>query len=900
TLLVKRPSKSSEARLLSSEISLKEQKILDFAVHHDLVHLTIVQGERDRRAFISPQMSTKGKLWAPRPFLVVCFAAAPAQVSEPSRSRADIEPLAGGCGLAAAGSGRQLRQWFQPRVAMSFRPMCGCGAWQVERSSESRAVVPAQPRLHFLGSKISLTVEQAVRACAKTEATLGEDMLVCFAAAPAKVSTPALCWQVQPPPAPGVKQMLGSGRPVLRRRWPVPQNAAWRSLGGLRLAATLGSSGARTRGGLLILAAGGPRPPGAEGTGDSAGGDSGAYLRMLKDHACLVAMLDDHGDALRKVARPRAKDALPRLRRLQRRVPDPRSLPELKSGAANFRTAEPAEPSRSSRLREVVSERSLANFLTRQDRKAIETPGSGKPPRPVIETWKPLRVLCDPRAFHRRRHLCDRLLPGAAELLLGDYALIVQQHSLHRPPQFGAEEGRWKVESGGTCSPARTERRQRRNILFQLNLKLPLMPFKHSSAQRRDAPLPVALPVACRKPMVPMERRSFLCLQNLAMPPSTFVPKLNFGESRLQAKRPWLTCASRQAIETVSALALGGADEQLFAGAAPLALRVGFRALDAFGRKTEEEAEEGKAVRERDMLLFTGSQLQEVRDLYPFLQETDTEPAEGRPPEAAFQQLTSSRTVLAAGKRRFPLPKRRGPPPRGPAPRPAARPPRLRGPRQRGRPGGCKVLIVGGLGFRKRKDETVLKTVTMSGLENTVIQPLCAGERLGFPNRFASMMLMGGRYLDQMDFDDLVLLSLSFGGESVMKVAEHMERSSRPARGVVLWDWMSPAPTIHAGYNRFDEQILRAAQEDPRRTDFLHLWNMAESCSLRLKSAFFLHAVQVENEEQVDFIEEECAQRSALAIRFQDLRSAHLDEDHTSHLPRGWDIARAILSQLQR
>ncbi|CAJ1328699.1 unnamed protein product, partial [Effrenium voratum] len=159
-----------------------------------------------------------------------------AQVSEPSRSRADIEPLAGGCGLAAAGSGRQLRQWFQPRVAMSFRPMCGCGAWQVERSSESRAVVPAQPRLHFLGSKISLTVEQAVRACAKTEATLGEDMLVCFAAAPAKVSTPALCWQVQPPPAPGVKQMLGSGRPVLRRRWPVPQNAAWRSLGGLRLA----------------------------------------------------------------------------------------------------------------------------------------------------------------------------------------------------------------------------------------------------------------------------------------------------------------------------------------------------------------------------------------------------------------------------------------------------------------------------------------------------------------------------------------------------------------------------------------------------------------------------------------------------------------------------------------
>ena len=33
-------------------------------------------------------------------------------------------------------------------------------------------------------------------------------------------------------------------------------------------------------------------------------------------------------------------------------------------------------------------------------------------------------------------------------------------------------------------------------------------------------------------------------------------------------------------------------DEQLFAGAAPLALRVGFRALDAFGRKTEEEAEE--------------------------------------------------------------------------------------------------------------------------------------------------------------------------------------------------------------------------------------------------------------------------------------------------------------------
>ncbi|CAJ1336952.1 unnamed protein product, partial [Effrenium voratum] len=134
----------------------------------------------------------------------------------------------------------------------------------------------------------------------------------------------------------------------------------------------------------------------------------------------------------------------------------------------------------------------------------------------------------------------------------------------------------------------------------------------------------------------------------------------------------------------------------------------------------------------------------------------------------------------------------------------------------------------------------------------------------------------------------------------VMKVAEHMERSSRPARGVVLWDWMSPAPTIHAGYNRFDEQILRAAQEDPRRTDFLHLWNMAESCSLRLKSAFFLHAVQVENEEQVDFIEEECAQRSALAIRFQDLRSAHLDEDHMSHLPRGWDIARAILSQLQR
>ncbi|CAJ1374084.1 unnamed protein product [Effrenium voratum] len=587
-------------------------------------------------------------------------------------------------------------------------------------------------------------------------------------------------------------------------------------------------------------------------------------------------------------------DALPRLRRLQRRVPDPRSLPELKSGAANFRTAEPAEPSRSSRLREVVSERSLANFLTRQDdRKAIETPGSGKPPRPVIETWKPLRVLCDPRAFHRRRHLCDRLLPGAAELLLGDYALIVQQHSLHRPPQFGAEEGRWKVESGGTCSPARTERRQRRNILFQLNLKLPLMPFKHSSAQRRDAPLPVALPVACRKPMVPMERRSFLCLQNLAMPPSTFVPKLNFGESRLQAKRPWLTCASRQAIETVSALALGGADEQLFAGAAPLALRVGFRALDAFGRKTEEEAEEGKAVRERDMLLFTGSQLQEVRDLYPFLQETDTEPAEGRPPEAAFQQLTSSRTVLAAGKRRFPLPKRRGPPPRGPAPRPAARPPRLRGPRQRGRPGGCKVLIVGGLGFRKRKDETVLKTVTMSGLENTVIQPLCAGERLGFPNRFASMMLMGGRYLDQMDFDDLVLLSLSFGGESVMKVAEHMERSSRPARGVVLWDWMSPAPTIHAGYNRFDEQILRAAQEDPRRTDFLHLWNMAESCSLRLKSAFFLHAVQVENEEQVDFIEEECAQRSALAIRFQDLRSAHLDEETTRPTYQGAGISPA-------
>ena len=59
------------------------------------------------------------------------------------------------------------------------------------------------------------------------------------------------------------------------------------------------------------------------------------------------------------------------------------------------------------------------------------------------------------------------------------------------------------------------------------------------------------------------------------------------------------------------------------------------------------------------------------------------------------------------------------------------------------------MLIMSGLGFRKRKDEMVLKTVTMSGLENTMIQPLCAGERLGFPNKFASMMLMGGRYLDQ-------------------------------------------------------------------------------------------------------------------------------------------------------
>ncbi|CAJ1420073.1 unnamed protein product [Effrenium voratum] len=63
TLLVKRPSKSSEARLLSSEISLKEQAM---------------------RACINAMLR-----------LLVCFAAAPAQVSEPSRSRADIEPLAG-------------------------------------------------------------------------------------------------------------------------------------------------------------------------------------------------------------------------------------------------------------------------------------------------------------------------------------------------------------------------------------------------------------------------------------------------------------------------------------------------------------------------------------------------------------------------------------------------------------------------------------------------------------------------------------------------------------------------------------------------------------------------------------------------------------------------------------
>lgn len=89
-------------------------------------------------------------------------------------------------------------------------------------------------------------------------------------------------------------------------------------------------------------------------------------------------------------------------------------------------------------------------------------------------------------------------------------------------------------------------------------------------------------------------------------------------------------------------------------------------------------------------------------------------------------------------------------------------------------------------------------TLTLAGMDlagwpHDSFSQIDLGHKLALQNPFESVLIETGAVLQECEPEELVVLTLSYGGNSGYRLASNIERATgRTVRGVVMWDFITP------------------------------------------------------------------------------------------------------------
>ena len=210
---------------------------------------------------------------------------------------------------------------------------------------------------------------------------------------------------------------------------------------------------------------------------------------------------------------------------------------------------------------------------------------------------------------------------------------------------------------------------------------------------------------------------------------------------------------------------------------------------------------------------------------------------------------------------------------------------------------GLKVVLFSGGGIMWRNMHASLPGMDLLGTQHKFIQQVLTGEKMALLHPFASQLLVTGMLLEEAEPSELILASISHGGNSCHAVTANIERATgEPVRGVVMWDFITPAfkeiGIDGVSPDTYDGKMMERGLP-LSRLPFLtsHVPNYrCRSSSIQIPSAWG------RGEELLQILERESYDAS-LGLYFErhkthKVHAGHMDFDMES----AWDILRLIMT----
>ena len=210
---------------------------------------------------------------------------------------------------------------------------------------------------------------------------------------------------------------------------------------------------------------------------------------------------------------------------------------------------------------------------------------------------------------------------------------------------------------------------------------------------------------------------------------------------------------------------------------------------------------------------------------------------------------------------------------------------------------GLKVVLFSGAAILWRNMDASLPGMDLLGTQHKFIQQLLAGEKMALLHPFASQLLATGMLLEEAKPSELILASISHGGNSCHAVTSNIERATgEPVRGVVMFDFLSPAFKDLGNHDMlpdtFDERMMIKGMP-LSMLPFLtsHVPNYrCRSSSIQIPSAWGT------GEELLQILERESYDAS-LGLYFERHKTHKVHAGHMSFdMESTWDILRLIMS----
>jgi len=183
----------------------------------------------------------------------------------------------------------------------------------------------------------------------------------------------------------------------------------------------------------------------------------------------------------------------------------------------------------------------------------------------------------------------------------------------------------------------------------------------------------------------------------------------------------------------------------------------------------------------------------------------------------------------------------------------------------------------------------------LAGLPNDGLNQLDLGSKLALQNPMESVLIQKGAMLQDCEPEELVVLTLSYGGNTAYRLASSIERATgRAVRGVVMWDFMAPFGRLVQGPPVFESVYRTASMKDMENFSQTAVASPAFRCSCE-------HPIQMmtgskTGELAMDLMIDRQRAESAIKVMYKKLQIQKVEECHFGYERSNWDMLRLILS----